>query len=123
MILICNSIVLLTMQNFFFGIAKKINNTFLVISNKISIDTYLNEKFCWANQIFVDSTKRFPGCISGHRNCAALILPIVGHTVFLFRNTKKNSYYSIVKDSNYLKCFYIENWMNQNKMDILCYFY
>ena len=51
------------MQNFFVGIAKekKINNIFLVNSNKISIDPYLNEIFCWANQIFVDSTKKFSG--------------------------------------------------------------
>ena len=49
-------------QFFFGGIAKKINNMFLVNSNKISIGPYLNEKLCWANQIFVDSTKHFSGC-------------------------------------------------------------
>ena len=50
------------MQNFFVGNAKRINNIFLVNSNKISISPYLNEKFCWANQIFVDSTNLFSGC-------------------------------------------------------------
>ena len=50
------------MQNFFVGIAKKINNIFLVDSNKISIGPYLNENLCWANQIFIDSTKHFSGC-------------------------------------------------------------
>ena len=51
------------MQKFFVGIAKKINNIFMVNSNKISIDPYLIKKLCWANQIFVDSTKHFSGCI------------------------------------------------------------
>ena len=41
---------------------KKINNIFLVNSNKIFIGSYLNEKLCWTNQIFVDSTKHFSGC-------------------------------------------------------------
>ena len=41
---------------------KKINNIFLVDSNEISIGPYLNEKLCWANQIFVDSTTHFSGC-------------------------------------------------------------
>ena len=50
------------MQNFFAGIAKKINNIFLVNLNKISIGPYLNKKLCWANQIFVDSKKYFSGC-------------------------------------------------------------
>ena len=60
-LLVHSSIFLLTMQNFFLGIAKKFNNTFVVNSNKMSIDPYLNEKLCWANQIIVDSTKHFPG--------------------------------------------------------------
>ena len=58
------------MQNFFVGIAKKINNIFVVNSYKISIDPYLNEKLCWASQSFVDSTKYFSGCYeteSAHR--------------------------------------------------------
>ena len=50
------------MQNFFVGIAKKINNILLVNSSKIFIGPYLNEKLCWENQIFVDSTKHFSGC-------------------------------------------------------------
>ena len=49
------------MQNFFVGNAKKINNIFLVNSNKISNGPYLNEKRCWAKQIFVDSTNYFSG--------------------------------------------------------------
>ena len=52
------------MQNFSVGNAKKINNIFLVNSNKIFTGPYLNEKRCWANQIFVDSTKHFSGCIN-----------------------------------------------------------
>ena len=48
------------MQNFFAGMGKKINNIFFVNSNEISIDPFLKEKFCWANQIFVDSTNLFP---------------------------------------------------------------
>ena len=42
---------------------KKNQEYFLVISNKISIDSYLNEKFGWVNQIFVDSTRYFIECI------------------------------------------------------------
>ena len=49
------------MEKNFVRIAKKINNIFMVNSNKISIDPYLKEKLCWANQIFVDSTKIFLG--------------------------------------------------------------
>ena len=41
------------MQNVFVGIKKKINNIFLGNSNKISIDPYLSENFCWANQTFL----------------------------------------------------------------------
>ena len=33
-----------------------------VESTKVSIDPYLNEKLCWADQIFVDSTEDFSGC-------------------------------------------------------------
>ena len=40
---------------------KKKKNIFLVISKKIPIGPYLNEKLCWTNQIFVDSTKHFSG--------------------------------------------------------------
>ena len=47
---------------FLLELQKKINNIFLVDSNKISIGPYLNEKLGWANQIFVDSTKHFSGC-------------------------------------------------------------
>ena len=50
------------MQNFLVRIAKKINNIFWGNSNEISIGPHLNEKLCWANQIFVDSTKQFSGC-------------------------------------------------------------
>ena len=39
-----------------------INKNF-VESTKISIDPYLNKKLCCANQIFVDSTKHFSGCV------------------------------------------------------------
>ena len=46
------------MQKFFVGL----NNIFLLNSNKISFGSYLKEKLCWANQIFVDSTIHFSGC-------------------------------------------------------------
>ena len=46
----------------FVGIAKKINNIFLINSNKISFDPYLKENYCWTNQIFVDSSEHFSGC-------------------------------------------------------------
>ena len=50
--------------NFFLlELQKKINNIFLINLNKISIDSYLNEKLRWANQTFVDSAKHFSGCI------------------------------------------------------------
>ena len=50
------------MQNVFVGIGGKNSTAFFVNSSNISIDPYLNEKFCWANQIYVDSTKHFSGC-------------------------------------------------------------
>ena len=55
------------MQKCFVGIAKKISNIFLVNASEISIGPYLNEKLCWANQIFVDSTQYFSGCTVKYR--------------------------------------------------------
>ena len=51
------------MQNIFVKIAIRTTTTtkMNINLNIISIDSYLNEKFCWANQIFVDSTKLFQG--------------------------------------------------------------
>ena len=52
------------MQTFSVGNAKKKNQQyFLVNSNKIFIDPYFNEILCQENQIFVGSTKHFPGCL------------------------------------------------------------
>ena len=76
------------MQIFFVGIAKKINSIFLVNSNKISIDPYLNENFCWVNQIFVVSTKHFSGCDENSDfilTYVLIIIPLPGKNETFFR--------------------------------------
>ena len=91
---------------------KKINTIFLVNSNKISIDLYLNEKFCWANQIFVCSSKHFFGCSFGGKNQSGT------YTIFSFHALYWKKFLLILL--RLLFIFNLYSLLPQNSFAYLC---